>query len=128
MLRRSIREGGDDDYRLSGRQIARFGQAGFIVPDKLSQSDVALADAAWQCKVPGREDIVRVGCSQEPESSLVGFCGLPPTHLPAASISHPKWHAKLVLTRRRYDCRSQAVRDSGSNVRLISSEDCSEYR
>ena len=43
-----------DKLRALGKQV-------FIVPNKLSQSDVALADAAWQRKVPGREGIVRVG-------------------------------------------------------------------
>ena len=42
-------------------KLRALGKLVFIVPNKLSQSDVALADAAWQCKVPGREDIVRVG-------------------------------------------------------------------
>lgn len=43
-----------DKLRALGKQV-------FVVPNKLSQSDVALADAAWQRKAPGKEGIVRVG-------------------------------------------------------------------
>jgi glycosyltransferase involved in cell wall biosynthesis len=43
-----------DKLRALGKQV-------FIVPNKLSQSDVALADAAWQHKTPGKEGTVRVG-------------------------------------------------------------------
>lgn len=43
-----------DKLRALGKQV-------FIVPNKLSQSDVALADAAWQRKAPGKEGTVRVG-------------------------------------------------------------------
>ncbi len=42
-------------------KLRALGKQVFVVPNKLSQSDVALADAAWQRKAPGKEGIVRVG-------------------------------------------------------------------